>query len=259
VSQRAILFVDLLGVQKMWLTGGAHGVKARISEFSAFVIQQVNELPPGLQLDGEQSIVVSGDSVSVICRDVEHAIGVGVHLFTQAFFNGRTASSPFWLRGTIGRWLSTDLTIVRSVPIRAGSQLVGTHFINEDDLLGVLALEKSGFRGMRLILDGTMISREQLFNRTWDGFKRPLRTITRLKDCTYPEGAGYVDVLWMASSEDQYNRLRGIMDGRFGKSARDQEEFTQAAWTQLVFNSVETLIWVCRTYAGRPGPAEPPQ
>jgi hypothetical protein len=240
------MYILVLGVQKMWSEEGAASVKGRIEEFNAFVVDQINYLPGDLHRDGNYTVIVAGDSVSVMCDDYEQAIGIGIHLFVQAFYATDKVASPFWLRGAIARWENQYLT-VNTVPIRAKGIQIGTQYQNEDDYLAVLALEKSGFRGMRLVIDRSLLAdygREH--QRTWSGFKRPLGVVTRLKECTYPSGEEYGDVLWMTESERQYGQLKGIMASRFKRSTRDPDEFVQASWTRVTFDQVDSLVWACR-------------
>lgn len=245
MAKTAILYVDLLGVQKMWLRGGAPAVRDRIGEFNRFVMDQVNYLPGHLHRDGDYTVILSGDSVAVTCQDYGQAIGIGAHLFSQAFY-AKDVSHPFWLRGAISGW-SNQYLPVNTVPIKAKELQVGTRYDSEYDFLLVLALEKSGFKGMRLILDSSVLPSDgRDVQRSWSGFYRPLRIITRLKECTYPEGRPYADVLWMADDQVRYGHFQGIMAKRFKESTHDPEELMQAAWTRAVFDQVASLVWACR-------------
>ena len=245
MAKTAILFIDLLGVQKMWSQEGAVSVKRRIEEYNDFVLQQVNYLPSELHRDGDYTVILAGDSTSVMCEDYDQAIGIGIHLFVQAYYATDKVESPFWLRGAIARWSNQYLT-VNTVPIQAKGIQIGTQYKNEDEYLAVLALEKSGFRGMRLVVDRSLLpDYGRPYQRNWPGFKRPLGIITRLRECTYPPGDDYGDVLWMAESEKQYNQLNGIMAARFKRSTKDPDEFVQASWTRATFDQVDSLVWAC--------------
>jgi hypothetical protein len=246
MANKAIVYIDLLGVQKMWKQGGAPAVKARIAEFNAFVTNQVNYLPSYLHREGEYTLILAGDSVSVMCQDFDQAIGIGEHIFVQAFYASRDVTQPFWLRGAIASWHNQYLTL-NTHPIQAKGMQIGTQYVNEDDYLAVLAMEKSGFRGMRLVVDRDVLANYGLgYQRQWDGFTRPLGYVTQLKQCTYPHRGNYGDVLWMTSSEEQYGRLKGIMANRFKLSTHDADEFIQASWTRAVFDQVESIVWGCK-------------
>lgn len=245
MPRRAILYIDLLGVQKMWQSGGSAAVKLRIAEFNSFILEQLNFLTSALHRDGDYTVILSGDSVAVTCEDFDQAIGIGIHLFTQAFYSTDRTTTPFWLRGAIGRWSNQYLT-VNTVPISTKGVQVGTQYQTEDDFLAVLALEKSGFKGMRLIIDTSLLPNHgHDCTRVWTDFLRPLGIVARLEACTYP-GLHYSDILWMANDEARYRHLSAIMAQRFKASSRDPDEFTQAAWTRVTFDQLDTLVWVCR-------------
>jgi hypothetical protein len=245
MANKAIVFIDLLGVQKMWRQGGAQAVKGRIEEFNQFVNEQVNYLPRELHREGEYTIILAGDSASILCQDFEQAIGIGVHLFVQAFYATNRMPNPFWLRGAISLWHNQYLTL-NSSPLHAKGLQIGTKYVMEDDYLTALALEKSGFRGMRLVVDrGLLVDGGRGYQRDWQNLQRPLGYVTRLRQCTYPAGEQYADVLWMTESSEKYSQLKGIMASRYKQSTRDTDEFTQASWTRVTFDQVESLVWMC--------------
>lgn len=254
MAKTAILFLDLLGVQKMWATGGAPMVRLRIDEFNAFVEEQLNFLPATIHRNGDYTVVLQGDSLAVMCQDFDQAIGMGIHFFVQAFYATDKMDRPFWLRGAISRWSNQYLTF-NSVPVKTKGIEVGTRYANDEEYLAVLALEKSGFRGMRLLVDASLLSdRGKSFEQTWTGFHRPLRLVTKLRQCPYPAGENYNDVLWMASDEKRYEHLKGIMASRFKACTADPDEFAQAAWTRASFDQVESLVWLCRQAYSDPSP-----
>ena len=246
MASNAILFIDLLGVQKMWVENGAPAVKSRIEEFNNFILDQLNWLPGALHRDGDYRVILSGDSASIVCQDFDQAIGIGVHFFTSAFF-AKNVSKALWLRGAIERWHNQYLTFNNS-PIKAKGIDIGTQYVNEDDYLRVLALEKSGFKGMRLVVDRGILPNFGMHHRVeWKDFVKPLYVVTNLKGLTYPRGDGYMDVLWMAAHDaEKFEMLKGIMAQRFKYSTSDPDEFTQASWTRAAFDQVDTLIWQCR-------------
>ena len=192
MARRAILYIDLLGVQKMWADGGWARVRDRIDEFNQFITSQVTYLPTDLHRQGDYTVVLSGDSVSVICEDFDQAIGVGIHLFTQAFYDTDKRELPFWLRGAISRWHNQYLTFnSRPIVVVPAGLHVGTQYRNEDDYLTVLALEKSGYKGMRLLVNrGFLADKGLQYQRDWpsQGNGNSLGIVTRLHECNYPEG-----------------------------------------------------------------------
>jgi hypothetical protein len=247
MANRSLLFIDLLGVQTMWRVGGAPAVKARIAEFHDFVTTQASFLPTDVHRDAEYTVILTSDSVSIMCQDHVQAYQIGMHLFEQAFFASDRYSSPFWIRGVISPWSNQYLPF-NTKPIKAKDIQVGTQYEMEDDYLNALALEKSGFKGMRLIIDETLIQASAITERKWTNFKRPLRIICRLRENTYPHGAPYAYILWMANSESRYSHIQGIMENRFKRATANAEELVQASWTRATFDQVATLIWSCSNH-----------
>ena len=136
---------------------------------------------------------------------------------------------------------------MNSEMISANGVSVGTRYTFEEDFLRAIALEKSGFRGMRLIVDKNLVQPVmEEFQAHWDNFTRPLKLITTLEEFEYPQGGPYCDVLWMIGEERQYDVLKGIMASRFKRCTADPDEFAQAAWTRAVFDQVDSLIWGCK-------------
>lgn len=202
--------------------GGAKGVRGRVQEFNDFLCDQITYLTPELHRQGDYTVVLAGDSVSVLCEDFDQAVGIGIHLFTQAFYDTKKRELPFWFRGSIAGWHNQSLT-VNTNNIIAGGLHVGTQYKNEDDYLDVLALEKSGYKGMRLVIDRKLLdSKGAQYKRSWptQGKGSDLGIITRLVECPYPSGGDYADILWMADTEPHYHKLRDIMASRFKKATR---------------------------------------
>ncbi|MCW5898590.1 MAG: OST-HTH/LOTUS domain-containing protein [Flavobacteriales bacterium] len=246
--KRAVLFVDVLGVQKMWRSGGAVAVKERIEEFNTFVTKQLPYLPDYVHRDAEFTVMLGGDSVAILCQDVVQAVEIGIHLFEQAFYSSASTRFPFWLRGAISEW-NNQYSPISAAPIFSKGVQVGKVETMEDDYLRVLALEKSGYRGMRIIIErGLGRQANEEFTRLWSDFKRPLYLITQLREMVYPPGGEYSDVLWMANDELKYGHFKGIMAQRFKASVKDSDEMMQAAWTRATFDMVDSLVWSCKTY-----------
>ncbi len=245
MARCGFVYIDLLGVQKMWQLGGANAVKSRIQEFANLIKEQLTYLPQQSFRDGDFTIMTLSDSVAITCQDSDQAIGIASHLFEQCFYHTDRSSSPLWLRGVISSWHNQNMVFnTKSIQLREIS--VGTEYKLEDDYLQAIALEKSGFKGMRLIIDQSLLPNSGKNEmRKWFGFKKPLFRIVRLDQCNYP-GDEFADVLWMADTEAKYKDLLGIMAKRYKQSTRDPDELIQAAWTRAVFDQVDTLIWSCK-------------
>ncbi|WP_457674019.1 hypothetical protein [Thiolapillus sp.] len=247
MSKNAILFIDLLGVQKMWKQGGANAVKERIEQFNEFIVEQTNYLPSSVHRDAEYTLLLSGDSASFMCQDYQQAIEMGIHFFQQAFYATGRYGKALWLRGAISQW-GNQYFPFNTEPIQSKDIQVGTKYVLEDDYLGVLALEKSGFRGMRLIIDKALLSCfGRSFTRRWEGFHSDIGIVTTLRECTYPREGDFADIIWMAgATQERYDHLKGIMSSRFKGSVHDVDEFAQASWTRVVFDQVDSIIWSCK-------------
>lgn len=249
MAKNVILYVDLLGVQNMWEVGGAIAVKNRIDDFNRLIKRKLNELPPDLHRDGECTFLLEGDSVSVLCQDFTQAIGIGIFVFNQVFFEKQV--KPFWLRGSISRWHNQN-QLLNTRPLSARTELktiaLGTQYLIEDDYLFALGLEKSGFKGMRLIIDKKFLKDSgREYQRHWTGFKTDLRYVTRLTEPKlYPQAGSYADILWMTENEEQFKKLEDILEQRFRHSVADSDEFTQASWTRVIFDQVNSLVHMCR-------------
>lgn len=206
-------------------------------------MHQLEFLPDALHAEGEYTVILQGDSVSIMCKDCNQAIGIGSHIFTQAFYDTNKRKQPFWLRGAIARWSNQYLPINTS-PIKSKNMQIGTKHIHEDDFLAVLALEKAGFRGMRIVINKDLLEcGGHSFQHHWDNYAKTIGYIVTLKECTYPHGSNYADVLWMTPNEKQYKHLHGIMATRFKNSTFTPAEFEQASWTRAVFDQVDSIVW----------------
>jgi len=98
MANKAIVYIDLLGVGKMWRQAGMSSVRARIAEFNDFVKEQCSCLPSALHRRGEYTVILVGDGVSIMCRDFDQAIGIGCHLFVAAFYGGFRTDHPLCVR-----------------------------------------------------------------------------------------------------------------------------------------------------------------
>ena len=147
-------------------------------------------------------------------------------------------NKKIWLRGIIipankeaNNLLRTKNTLKNTIP-----QVEVYKFSN--NLLDAIAAEKSGFKGMRLLIIGFGKSvRETALAISCDGISsfRPLKCIV---PPGYPVqlGDGVYDYMWMASTnEEKWKEMNRIMTYRLRDAAENSEEFIQAAATQIVF------------------------
>lgn len=111
-------------------------------------------------------------------------------------------------------------------------------------LLDAIAMEKSGFRGMRLLVERDLLSRSDRFElREWLGCE-PLIPVRRLSYSAYPPRMDtYEDILWMGTcNDDEIVQWRRRMGTRMRFVARDAEEMQHAAATSVVFDECAEIL-----------------
>ena len=236
----ALLFVDLLGTKSQWAAGGSEAALARFAAFEqliAGVIGRSGVTPPRLGS-------VESDAAAFDFSDANDALRFGAFLYQDAFLRPRRpADARLWLRGAL-------------VEAPDGSSLRTTAALNSTigyvqrttysaPLLQAIAIEKCGFKGMRLVVEETLLTTATR-NAFAQKLKRgPLKPFRRLNHSPYPNqiSKGFSDLLWMLiddgagweQSARQMNRMLRWASG-------DVEEFQQAAATQLLFNESAAIV-----------------
>jgi len=229
----ALLFVDVLGTKNAWKLHGRKGVERICEWFRTTLAGILAEKLKGRLSDG----LIESDSAGFVFDDPGDAITVARELILSAFRAPKDAETPRrWLRGAI---LSGGGSrhMRRETPIGRTGNLRGADYSNE--LMEALNIEKSGYRGMRVIVDRNLLSKE-----VGDGFAVSLGEgrvdpLRRLKYSPYPEriSDGYVDLLWMAcGNAKEWEALSRQMANLLRWSGNDPEEMAHAAATQVVFN-----------------------
>ncbi len=105
-------------------------------------------------------------------------------------------------------------------------------------------MEKSGFKGMRLLVNLELVTTHVQNEMRLAFGKRTLIPFRRLNYSYYPErvSEGYTDFLWMAcQSEEEWQDRTLRMTSRLRYAARDEEELAQAAATQIVFHECAAI------------------
>jgi hypothetical protein len=237
-----LLFVDVLGVRQRWARGGAEAAKELFDRFYGHVVAAARP-ESGMILDG----AVESDSAALVCDTPAAALRIAQRLFRRVFDSvpARKAPDPdqMWLRGAL-------------VPYPAGQTLRNQRgfpaplqhiqgYTYAPDLLNAIAVEKSGFRGMRLLVRDELVSANLRteFRMTFGGwFFIPFR---RLKHSQYPQArdGAFQDFLWMVDeSDDVWESRKRTMAYRLRTAARDSEELAQAAATQIVFHECAAVL-----------------
>ena len=229
----ALLFVDVLGTKNAWKLHGRKGVERICEWFRTTLAGILAEKLKGRLSDG----LIESDSAGLIFEAPGDAITVARELILSAFGAPKDAETPRrWLRGAI-LCAGGNRHMRRETPIGRTGNLRGADYSNE--LMEALNIEKSGYRGMRVIVDRNLLSRDiedGVAVRVGEGLVGPLR---RLKYSPYPEriSDGYVDLLWMACGNvKEWESLSRQMANLLRWSGNDSEEMAHAAATQVVFN-----------------------
>jgi hypothetical protein len=237
----SLLFMDLLGSKAIWMKDGAEGAAAAFDEFARLVASALDRNPTGVISAGVES-----DSAAVICKNAVAAVRLGIEIYHQAFVHSAISQDRLrrtWIRGVV---IPADgvasVDSLRTTVDRAHERLHVSTL--SPVLLDAIAMEKSGFRGMRLLADGSLLSKSDRYQIRDHLDCSPLVPVRRLKYSTYPERMGeFEDILWMGScDEERMVRRRRRMASRMRWAARDADEILQAAATQVVFDECAELL-----------------
>jgi hypothetical protein len=239
LSQHAILFVDLLGTRSRWQLGGRSEVELTCLRFEAAVRSALSATPTAVPLDGG----VETDCAALVFESAEHAVAVGCELYLQTF---RSAQSQYderhWLRGAIVPFTQgAELRV--TAPLSASLSQVKVHKCL-GDLMDAIAVEKSGFKGMRLLIHPDLVDSELAARFRIAVGAAQVYALKRLTFSAYPTCAEqYQDVLWMVTRGlAGWEEAELSMVGRLRWAAKVPDEFLQAAATQVVFHECGAII-----------------
>lgn len=234
----ALLCLDLLGAKARWRQGGPAAVTALFEDFADLVLDTAASLDVSAQLLGE----IDGDTCSIQCPTAESALALGRRIFRRAWLEARTPEDlRLWMRGVV-----VPCTANGSRRNFETDEEVGgiRRVLAPDDMMKARAVLVSGFRGMRLLVDETLLS-DQLRGQ----FRVPLGRLgvipfRRMNFTPYPPGLRRTlqDFLWMAETAHEWHNYTMRMKQRSLWSANDSAEFSQAAATQVVFHEVDAIL-----------------
>jgi len=228
-----VAFIDLLGVRARWHRGGREEAEAAFSRLRQLVAYAIRETNPSTIVNG----AVETDASAVVFESTDEAVRYAQTLYLHAFKSAtRRQHNRIWLRGTLTR--VDDPRNLRSesdLPINPKIKVYNL----EPGLLEAISVEKSGFKGMRLIIEEALVtdSVRQAFTIKVRG--QAFYPFRKLTNSAYPGRIenGFQDFLWMAhQKEADWRRVKHLMAARLRWSAQSPEEFLQAASTQVVFN-----------------------
>jgi len=239
----ALVFVDVLGVKDQW-PKGAQSVQTLFRDFRAMAL---NCLEAGTL---KQAVVggIESDSVALVFPSTLNALLFARHLFRTAFASARKVDDRrWWLRGAITTGPPTG-TLRQEEPTTAFPGI--RSFLYSDELLNAIAVEKSGFKGMRILVENTLVTKELQNSLCVPIGKRTFIPVRKLNDSYYPIAIEqrFQDYLWMAPDAsdprtfEHWERSKNVMARRLRWSAKSTEETTQAAATQVVFHEASAII-----------------
>lgn len=239
-NRPALLFVDLLGVRARWHSGGRAAAETAFKDFRNVVAASLKGLLAGDVVDG----LIETDAVALTCKNVATALAIGQRLYGMVFRQTQhNRERRYWLRGVIVPRAADEP--LRRVGAFAGrlAHISLVHY--ESELFDAIAIEKSGLKGMRLLVDRSLITPE--ISREYRIPHENLWFIPfkHLRDSYYPRNISetHLDYLWMASEKAEDRRsMEILMSQRLRLASHDPEELLQAAATQVVFHEYAAMI-----------------
>lgn len=244
---KAVLFVDMLGSRRVWKQGGLRSATAAFSAFQDMVVAAARRAEVGAVLGGG----IETDGALLICRSAADALTIARTLYNRAF---RTAEAGHarrvWLRGGLVP-LGEGNTNAREGASLAEPLSALISYRYSDPALEAISLEKSGFKGMRLLVHEDLVDEDTRRAVRVAVGRRFLIPLRRLNHSEYPSIAAgrHVDYLWMAGSEG-WSRSSNLMGTRLRYAAKDPEEFIQAAATQVVFHECGAILNTLMRHTG---------
>ena len=212
-----ILFVDMLGARRRWQSGGVAESMPAFYRFRKMVNIAARRAPAGEVLDG----VIETDAAMLVCQSAVEAARIAQRLYLGAFVGRMNYNAPrYWFRGCIIPHADGDF-------LRAGDNLREpvqeiTAFRYSESALEAVSVEKSGFKGMRLLV------RTDLIDATVHAqMKIPFGTHTLIpfREFNYSHyparvAGAYTDFLWMACQSGSGDIIRIYQTIGDGQSCR---------------------------------------
>lgn len=207
--------------------------------FKSLVNVAARRAPAGEVLDG----VIETDAAMLVCRSTTEAARIAQRLYLGAFASRMNHRAPRdWYRGCIvphadGKFLRTG------EPLREPLQEVMA-FRYSESALEAVSVEKSGFKGMRLLVNIELIDANVQAQMKIPFGTHTLIPFRKLNYSYYPPRVAgqYTDFLWMACrSDSDWHDLTLHMTSRLRYAAWNQEELAQAAATQIVFHECAAI------------------
>jgi hypothetical protein len=233
-----LLYLDLLGTRARWVHAGREGVEAACKTFRELILRALAQVGPEHALSGG----IESDAAAIVLDDAGAATQTAREVYRAAFLKPSRDDTPrVWLRGAI---LPASDRPLRSERALSGSfrQLKLAEY--SSDLLDAISVEKSGLKGMRLVLADSLVT--GALRRRWLVAVRGRAFIPfkKLRYAGYPTRLreSYQDFLWMACGDvEEWGAMQQAMNARLRYAAVDPDEGAQAAVTQVVFHEVAAI------------------
>jgi hypothetical protein len=233
-----LLFIDQLGTKSKWLRGGKEAAEEAFKNFRTFSASALKQIESSEIVTG----VVETDSFVLVTRTLEAALAVGKRFYRRSFEN--VGESRLWLRGAIVPIKKKEEEELRLKKTFAKPYEKVDLFLYNEDLMEVIQIEKSGYKGMRLLVHKEIITAEVRRNMLMKISGRNFIPFAELQSCPYPKRLDkqFQDYLWMAETEKKdIGKLDVQMSKRLRLAALDSEEFLQAAATQVAFHECKAI------------------
>ena len=235
-----LLLLDLLGSRDRWRHGGPALVERVFDHFHHLVCDAARGLDSAAELRGD----LEGDRAAIWCPNAEVALALGRRLFRRVFLEPRSPDDlRLWVRGVVCDASGGNGDTARTMEETAPSELPGLRrHVFGPGMQDALSVLYSGFQGMRLLVANSLLH-DNLRGR----FRIPVGRLgvipfRKLNHSPYPSSIhrNFQDCLWMAETQQEWGSYESRMTMRMLWSARNPQEFSQAAATQGVFH--ETLL-----------------
>jgi hypothetical protein len=235
----ALLYFDLLGMKAEWHAGGVQAALRRYREFNAVIVQGLSELSQQAAIGGG----VQSDAAALTFETARDAVVAGRGIFQAAFRSG-WSGRRIWLRGVILEhdWPpDAPLEKLHQLPLAPDGV---SERIFKKPLLRAINLEQAGFRGQRLLIEGTLLTPELVEELAVTTSGRPLTLFRKLQNSPYPKLVdGFHDVLWMREADRagwESAQLHMLNLLRWSSAGGDAE-VVHASATHVVFAQAEAI------------------
>lgn len=238
-----LLFVDRLGMKAALRQGTTAGLEHLVA-FQDHLAEVLASCHP-------TDMRIESDSGAAIFGKVEDAVICGEQVF-QAMFD--VPNPTIWMRGVIVG--CAGLTRIADLMTARDRGEVTVHSPGPA-LLEALVAEKSGFKGFRLRVRGSLLTgaaRTALAKRIvtedpHDAVAPQTMSVYRTKPLRYANAVaddGFEDVLWMLDDEPRFNARDSELSDRLRRAGRDLAEAEQAAMTKVVFEEARAIARIAR-------------